>query len=219
MKKMFWVFMAVVFCGALLFAAKVHAEESEASAAASSKKEELAADKDAIKAQKAEMKADAQAARAEETDLKKQIKAAKAAGDTAKVKELRAQLKAMHKENVQEMRQDKKELGAFKKELRQERLDRNNDGVIDEKEKKMAVRRDKDNNPPGAKGGPGTNWENPPGPKGGPGAGPDRWKKKDLDNNPPGAKGGPGTNWENPPGPKGGPGASPNRGMGGGRRR
>jgi len=34
--------------------------------------------------------------------------------------------------------------------------------------------RDRDNNPPGRAGGPGTNWENPPGPKGGPGASPDR---------------------------------------------
>jgi hypothetical protein len=33
---------------------------------------------------------------------------------------------------------------------------------------------DRDNNPPGPKGGPGTNWENPPRPAGGPGASPDR---------------------------------------------
>jgi hypothetical protein len=29
-----------------------------------------------------------------------------------------------------------------------------------------------DDNPPGPRGGPGTNWENPPGPAGGPGASP-----------------------------------------------
>lgn len=51
---------------------------------------------------------------------------------------------------------------------------------------------DKDNNPPGPKGGQGTNWENPAGPKGGPGAGPNG----DKDNNPPGPQGGQGTNWE-----------------------
>lgn len=34
--------------------------------------------------------------------------------------------------------------------------------------------RDKDNNPPGPRGGKGTNWENPRGPKGGPGASPNR---------------------------------------------
>lgn len=37
-----------------------------------------------------------------------------------------------------------------------------------------SARRDPDGNPPGPRGGPGTNWENPPGPKGGPGASPDR---------------------------------------------
>ena len=35
---------------------------------------------------------------------------------------------------------------------------------------------DSDNNPPGSKGGVGTNWENPPGPQGGPGASPDHRK-------------------------------------------
>lgn len=35
-------------------------------------------------------------------------------------------------------------------------------------------RYDRDNNPPGRRGGPGTNWENRPGPQGGPGASPDR---------------------------------------------
>ena len=33
-------------------------------------------------------------------------------------------------------------------------------------------RLDADNNPPGPRGGAGTNWENKPGPQGGPGAGP-----------------------------------------------
>lgn len=77
-----------------------------------------------------------------------------------------------------------------------------------------ALAYDRDNNPPGPRGGPGTNWENPPGPDGGPGASPDRHgfckkhpKKCDRDGNPPGPRGGPGTNWENPPGP----GASPDR--------
>lgn len=69
--------------------------------------------------------------------------------------------------------------------------------------------RDYDNNPPGWKGGPGTNWENPAGPRGGVGASKDkRGTPKDRDNNPPGWRGGPGTNWENPAGPRGGAGAS-----------
>jgi hypothetical protein len=87
------------------------------------------------------------------------------------------------------------------------------------------------NNPPGPRGGPGTNWRNPPGPVGGPGASrfERSWRRtfiggvvwvwhplnhcwvRDNDQNPPGPRGGPGTNWENPPGPIGGPGASPDR--------
>jgi hypothetical protein len=75
---------------------------------------------------------------------------------------------------------------------------------------------DRDNNPPGPSGGPGTNWENPPGPSGGPGTSPNRrrWSMAvpagdgqwwERDDNPPG------TNWENLPGPSAGPGTSPNR--------
>ena len=72
---------------------------------------------------------------------------------------------------------------------------------------------DRDNNPPGPRGGVGTNWENPPGPRGGPGASPNRRPPflRDRDNNPPGPRGGAGTNWENPPGPRGGLGASPDK--------
>ncbi len=42
-------------------------------------------------------------------------------------------------------------------------------------------RRDRDHNPPGPVGGPGTNWENPPGWRGGPGASPDYryWRHRD----------------------------------------
>ncbi len=46
---------------------------------------------------------------------------------------------------------------------------------------------DRDNNPPGPRGGQGTNWENRPGPQGGPGASPDfkgnqeNWKAKRLE--------------------------------------
>jgi hypothetical protein len=79
-----------------------------------------------------------------------------------------------------------------------------------------SMARDRDDKPPGWRGGPGTNWENPPGPRGGPGASPDRrnhhgWWAYDRRDNPPGWRGGPGTNWKNPPGPRGGPGASPDR--------
>lgn len=74
-----------------------------------------------------------------------------------------------------------------------------------------AAARDRDDNPPGHAGGPGTNWENRPGPHGGPGTSPNRHFVPDRDGNPPGPVGGRGTNWENRPGPRGGPGASPDR--------
>jgi len=74
---------------------------------------------------------------------------------------------------------------------------------------------DRDRNPPGRVGGPGTDWENRPGLRGGPGASPDRIVAPrcvlDRDGNPPGRIGGRGTNWENRPGLAGGPGTSPNR--------
>ena len=43
--------------------------------------------------------------------------------------------------------------------------------------------RERDGNPPGPRGGPGTNWENPPGWRGGPGTSPDRrtWRHHDRD--------------------------------------
>lgn len=63
-----------------------------------------------------------------------------------------------------------------------DRVDLNHDGLIDRREAQYARRTwpylnpppDRDDNPPGPAGGPGTNWENPPGPRGGPGASPDR---------------------------------------------
>ncbi|OGQ48448.1 MAG: hypothetical protein A3I09_01675 [Deltaproteobacteria bacterium RIFCSPLOWO2_02_FULL_47_10] len=59
--------------------------------------------------------------------------------------------------------------------------DKDKDGTVEKIEAKRWKKRhhrkhDKDNNPPGPKGGSGTNWENPPGPKGGPGASPNRKK-------------------------------------------
>ncbi|MFA4991592.1 MAG: hypothetical protein WC569_03330, partial [Candidatus Omnitrophota bacterium] len=58
----------------------------------------------------------------------------------------------------------------------EKKADVNRDGTVDQTEIDQWRGRgqDRDNNPPGAKGGPGTNWENKPGPAGGPGAGPNR---------------------------------------------
>ena len=54
----------------------------------------------------------------------------------------------------------------------------------------FAQAQDSDSNPPGPRGGAGTDWENPPGPRGGPGTSPDsRPWVLDPDNNPPGPPG------------------------------
>lgn len=96
----------------------------------------------------------------------------------------------------------------------------------------LAQHRDRDHNPPGPRGGPGTNWENPPGWRGGPGASPDRryyrWKGQRVEfryrdgyyyNRAYGYYH-PGFGWwnqaakcwfdndRNPPGPRGGPGTN-----------
>ena len=120
MKKMLWVFMAVVFCGTLSGTAMLFAEDS-AGSTATNLKEAVTADKQKIAAEKSEIKTNSQAAHSEEAELKSQIKAAKLAGDKEKVKALRAQLKGMHQKNVQEMHQDKKDLNVAKKKLKHDR--------------------------------------------------------------------------------------------------
>jgi len=209
MKKTFLAFIGIIFCFFLGNLCEICAEEEASSDV--NWKEELNSDRQQIREQRQEMKQNAQEARTEEKELRRQIQDAMAAGDTETANQLKEQIRAAHQENVQEMRQDKKELQEDRKELKQDRKAKWDSLTPEEQEKIKTHRKDLDNNPPGPKGGPGTNWENRPGPKDGPGAGPDRKPKIDRDNNPPGLKGGPGTNWENKPGPQGGPGASPNR--------
>ena len=119
-------------------------------------------------------KQNAQDARAQEKELKQQIQDAIAAGDTQKAQELKAKLRSIHQENVQQKQQDKKEIRDARQELQQDKKAGWDNLTPEEREKIKAHHKDLDNNPPGPAGGPGTNWENPPGPKGGPGASPDR---------------------------------------------
>ena len=135
-----------------------------------------------------DIKDNAQAAHAEEARMRGDIRDALAAGDKEKAMELKEELRSTHRENMQAMQEDmerlhesRKELMRDKKAAKKDMIDRNDDGVIDDaergawkrrKRKALKRRRDNDNNPPGPRGGPGTNWENPPGPKGGPGASP-----------------------------------------------
>ena len=141
MKRVLGIALCFLLCSAFPVAAADTASTSEAEGW----KSELAVDKQAIATQKDEMKQNAQTAHAEEKSLHQQIREAKAAGDTAKVESLKAQLKATHQENISEKKSDRKEIGEARKELnrdkkaaRFDRADRNDDGKVDRKEKKMA---------------------------------------------------------------------------------
>ncbi len=168
MKKGIFVFSGVVFCILLCNTCKIYAQEGESNA---NWKQELASGRQEIKGERQELKQDAQAALAEEDQLRQQIRNAVEAGDMKTADQLKAQLRKTHHENVQERQQDQKDIQSSRQELIQE---------TQEMKKAHFEKMDRDNNPPGAKGGPGTNWENPPGAKGGPGASPDRKPKGDV---------------------------------------
>lgn len=168
MSKKLVLLGCIVSCILIFNAGKIFAEDQEPSAKKTADwKQELASDRQAIKEQREQMKENAQASRAEEKQLRDQIKAAMDSGDLEKAHQLRQQLRATHRENVQQMIQDKKEMKIDRRDFKKDIRDARHEG-------NLPPRRDRDNNPPGPKGGPGTNWENKPGPQGGPGASPNR---------------------------------------------
>lgn len=172
MRKIFVAVSCITFCFSLIAGAgKLCAQEN---ASNTDLKQEVNSDKQDIKAAHQAMKQNAQAARTEEKQLQQQIKDAVASGDMATANQLKAQLKSTHQENVQEKKQDIQNLKAQKKELRQDTKGARRAGYPPPPPRPLRV--DRDNNPPGPRGGPGTNWENPAGPAGGPGASPDRRK-------------------------------------------
>lgn len=77
----------------------------------------------------------------------------------------------------------------MKEKLQTMTPDQRKEFLHDARERRANNRHDRDNNPPGKAGGPGTNWENPPGPAGGPGASPDRHPRENNQNAPGGAEG------------------------------
>ncbi len=165
MQKMFLVFSFSVLCFFLSGLGKIQAEDEAASDA--NWKQELRSDKQQIQEQRQGMLQDAQAAREEEAQLRQQIKAAFDAGDIQTVQKLKDQLRSMHQENLQEKMQDKQEMQEAKQDFRSDIKEAHQEGYLKPK-------KDWDNNPPGPRGGEGTNWENKPGPRGGPGTSPDR---------------------------------------------
>lgn len=162
-----------VFCFFIVGLSMVYADndnssnEAQDTAAGTDWKQELISGRQEMQEQRQQMKENAQSARTEEKELKDQIQAAVQSGNMESARQLRDQLKAMHQENVQQMIQDKKELQSERRDLRQDLQQARQEGAI-------PPRKDRDNNPPGPKGGRGTNWENKPGPQGGPGASPNK---------------------------------------------
>ena len=90
-------------------------------------------------------------------------------GEKDQVRALTGQIRQLREEGKERRQQDFKELQQDKEQMSKDRAELLQDRKALREEWKG---RDKDNNPPGPRGGPGTNWENPPGPKGGPGVGP-----------------------------------------------
>ena len=94
-KKISAFFCVISMCCAIAFLSRALAQAEPSSTGTSSK------------AQKEQIKLNAQKARQLEAGLHRQIKDALNAGDFKKAKELKAQLKLVHKANVQQKHQDK----------------------------------------------------------------------------------------------------------------
>ncbi|MDO8535763.1 MAG: hypothetical protein Q7S30_01950 [Candidatus Omnitrophota bacterium] len=112
----------VIVCILYFSCAIASAEDGE-----SGWKSELKTDKQEIASEKQEMKEDAGEARAEEKQLRSEMVEAESSGDKAKAAKIREQLKDMHAKNIQEMRQDKRELKDAKKEMRRDVKDARKD--------------------------------------------------------------------------------------------
>ncbi len=114
MKKSFLLLGLIVFCGWWLGVGLAQADDALVSATPGWK-EELASDRKLIKEEVLESKASAKVAKTEEQQLQQQIQEALVAGDKAKANQLKEQLRLMHRENVQERIQDRKEIQETKK--------------------------------------------------------------------------------------------------------
>lgn len=154
-------------------------------------RQQISKDRRQLQVQRKKTKSNREAAQAEEQELRQRITVALQANDLQTVTQLKEELKIVHQENVQGMQQDKQAMQTAKQELKND-IQQIQQIQQTQQAGNLPLKKDKDNNPPGPRGGPGTNWENKPGPQGGPGASPDKRPKI-----------------VNPPGPKGGPGAGP----------
>lgn len=118
MGRIKWIFFVIVVCAFCFATAHTAAYAEE-----SGWKAEIAADKKEIMEEKQEMRENATEARSEEKQLRNEMVKAESSGDKTRAAQLREQLKSMHAENVQEMRRDKKELNAAKREFKHDAKD------------------------------------------------------------------------------------------------
>lgn len=171
-KRMVWAVAAISFCFMFCGLCRVWAQEEGASDV--DWKEEFRSDRQEIKVEHQEMKESAGEARVEEKQLKQKIRDALAAGDKETAAQLKEQLRSMHQQNMQDKRQDIQELRKARQEMMQDKKEALENLTPEQRQKIKERHMDRDNNPPGPRGGKGTNWENPPGPKGARGASPNR---------------------------------------------
>lgn len=110
-----WILAVAVFFLGGLINASVYAEEPGLHRAQLRKESQ-----EAIKTQKEAMKANAKAAKAEERQLRGQIHQAKVSGNMEAAHQLKTQLKETHSENIEQRKQDKKELKKVRHEAKKE---------------------------------------------------------------------------------------------------
>jgi hypothetical protein len=113
-----WMLLFAGTCFSIIFLCRVDAQPKPP--LVKGLKKEIASDRREVAEQKGEMKGSASDAQQDEQRLKEQIQEAVASGDHEKAKQLRAELKALHQQHVQEMKQDKGELRDAQGELRRD---------------------------------------------------------------------------------------------------
>lgn len=166
MRKAVVVLGGLFLCFSLIKVGVVAAEEGQESAD-TGWKQQFSDDRQQLQEQRQAIKGNIEEAKEEERQLRQRIAEAYQANDLQTAAQLKEELRVMHHENVQGIQQDKQALQADRQELKNDVQEARQAG-------NLPLKKDWDNNPPGPRGGAGTNWENPPGPRGGEGTSPDR---------------------------------------------
>lgn len=148
--------LGVVLCICLLSFSRAFAQEEMVGNTEQTRdwRREIRSDRQELKDEWQVLKEDSKEAKQEERQMQQQIHEAVRAGDFDTAKSLREQLRAMHKENVQERRENKKDIQDARKELKEDIKAAHKEGVLPPHKKW--------GNPPGYNP-PGRGPGNPPG--------------------------------------------------------